>query len=372
MRTLLAVTLALTVATATLTAAPAVRAQAARDAVLTQLGKDVSTVTVNLPIWLSRHLPAMMPQTGLGAGIDYDRDSGGSFALGLILARVGVMNQFSQIGRGTSLMELDDRLPGNVPWPQFGAVVGVGLGAGFQIGLDLQFVPKLDVAVGSNVNVSVATFAASLALRWRINEPDGALPSFILGVGASHYRGLMEVGAGFEERYSYDTAAGPAEGTYTFDGAPRVTWELWQPNVEFKIGWRLGPIRPFLGLGVGMTFGESTARAALRATATIDTIDGQPVGDNPVFYENRQIDFSAPAAKWLFRPHVGLDIVMGIAAFTLQLDLAVMNQDRVAAGLPEAAAGYTAVDNPLYNEASQDSSTAAALVATLAFRLQFP
>ena len=349
--------------------APTARADQARDDVLGQLTSDVQAVTVGLPIWMSQHLPAMMAETGTGAGINLSDDAGG-FSIGLIPVRLGLMNQFNDVGKGTQLLELDKVLPGNFPWPQFGAVLGIGLGSGFELGADFQFLPKMDLAAGDNVDVSVGLFSIGGSLRWRMNDASGAVPAFVLGVGGSYYQGFLAAGGGYVGPYSYDTQAGPATGTFSFAGAPRVEWNLAQINVELRTGWKLGVVRPYLGLGVGMTFGDAVGSAKVRAQATIDSVAGQDVNQQPVFFEDQSFSFRSPAAKWTFRPHVGLDLVLGPIAITTQVDLAVMNQDRVSADVSGAAGSFDPSENILYNQASKSSQTSAALVGTVAIRFQ--
>ncbi len=368
---LLAVLLSSTLALSALGAiasAPSARAEA-RDDVLGQLTNDVQAVTVGLPIWMSQHLPAMMAETGTGAGINLSDDAGG-FSIGLIPLRLGFMNQFNDVGKGTQLVEFDKVLPGNFPWPQFGAVLGIGLGNGFELGADFQFLPKMDLAASDNVDVSVGLFSIGGSLRWRLNDANGVVPAFVLGVGGSYYQGFLAAGGGYAGPYSYDTQAGPATGTFSFAGAPRVEWNLAQVNVELRTGWKLGVIRPYMGLGLGMTFGDAVGSAQVRAQATIDNVAGQDVNQQPVFFEDRSFRFSSPAAKWTFRPHVGLDLVLGPIAITTQLDLAVMNQERVSADVQGAAGSFDPSENILYNEASRSSQTSAALVGTVAIRFQ--
>ena len=67
---------------------------------------ELSAIPVNTPIWLSEHLPAMMAQGGMGAGIDM----GDFFAVGVIPARIGLFNKFQDVAKGATLLGFEDKL----------------------------------------------------------------------------------------------------------------------------------------------------------------------------------------------------------------------------------------------------------------------
>ncbi|MGM0576744.1 MAG: hypothetical protein ACQEXJ_13525 [Myxococcota bacterium] len=359
-------------------AAPSARGQQqpTQDTLADRIASDISALAVNTPIWLSRHLPATMAQTGMGAGIGLSDDAGG-FSIGVIPMRLGIFNQFSQVGRGTELIDFESALPGNLPWPQFGVTAGVGLGHGLEVGADIQFIPNMDAALGDEVTVKVGLVSVATALRWRVNEARGGVPALVFGVGGSYYSGKMELGADVERTYAYETTYGgeeaTVEGTYSFEGAPRMEWSLWQVNPEVRLGWSLGPFRPYLGFGLGFTFGEVEGGADIVARASVDRVNDEPVDEEPAVYEEHSTLFRTDPARYLMRPHVGFDLVFGIVAITAQLDLAVMNQQKLGGDLGEAAGNFdpTADEGFLYNESSKESETAAALVGTLGLRLQF-
>ncbi len=352
-----------------LAAAPTGPALAQSADILDRLTNDVTALTVNTPIWLAQHLPSMMAQSGLGAGIDLQDDTQG-FSFGVVPLRVGLMNQFNQVGRGTDLLNLEEALPGNFPWPQFGITTGIGFGHGFELGLDVHFLPDLDIA-GEDISVSVGLVQVAGQFRFRINEAKGALPAFIIGVGGSYYGGHMEVGAGFESPYTVETDQGTVEGTYTFSGAPRMAWSLYAFTPELRVAWKWGPLRPFTGVGLVIADGSVTGGTRLRATATIDRVAGEEVDQDPVVFEDRTNHYETPPARFTIRPHVGLDLVMGPVALTAQLDLAVMSQDEISADLGDAPGSFDPGQGGLlYNQASKSSQSAAALVGTVALRLQ--
>ena len=43
-------------------------AQSTEDELREMLGDDMTTLGVNLPVWMSQHLPAVMAPVGIGAG----------------------------------------------------------------------------------------------------------------------------------------------------------------------------------------------------------------------------------------------------------------------------------------------------------------
>jgi hypothetical protein len=349
----------------------------AQENILDKLSQDLGALSVNTPIWLSTHLPAMMGQSGMGAGIELSSDGGGGLSFGLIALNMGFMNQFNEVGKGTEMLGLEEALPNNIPWPQFGATLGLGLGGGFEIGADLRFIPETDLAMGELISTTVGLIAGSASMRWRINEPGGAMPAIVLGVSGGYHSGTMKIGAGFKSAYAIPASvpgggSGTVEGFYEFTGSPTMEWELYQVAPEIRIGWEIGPFRPYLGVGVGFSFGEITGSSKLTATVTVEKIDGNSVDQAPLIHEDSTSYYSTPPAMFTLRPHVGFDVVLGIVAVTAQVELAVMTQDGLGTDLTGAAQSFDPSDGDiLYNEASKDSTTSAALVTTLAARMQF-
>ncbi|MEZ4269452.1 MAG: hypothetical protein R3F39_24085 [Myxococcota bacterium] len=350
------------------------RADENTDEVLRRIRSDVTAISVNTPIWLSRHLPAAMAETGLGGGVTIGDEAGG-VTIGLLPVRLSIFNQFSQVGHGTTLLDFEEKLPGNLPWLQFGASVGVGLSHGVELAVDVEFIPKLDVGYGNSVRLEATMISAGLGLRWRVNQAKGAIPALIIGVGGSYYGGKLALGAGFKSDYSLttQTTAGPAtiEGTYEFSGAPQASWKLVQVLPEIRLAWKLGPVHPYLGFGLGFTWGEVNGGARLTARATVDRVNGQAVDEPDVIYEEFGDVYSAEPALFLMRPHIGIDFFIGPLAITTQVALAVTNQNKLGGDLGEAAGTFNpgADGGFLYNESSKSSSTSAALVCTLGLAL---
>ena len=354
------------------------RAQTASDVepqVFDGLSSDLKNLVINIPVWMASHVPAMMPWTGNGAGIDMDRD-GGDFSIGINLARIGVMNQFSQVGAGTEFLDLETSLPGLFPWPQFGVNVGVSLGAGFEIGADVMFLPEMDLNPMDGVSVGVEFFQASVGILWRINEASAALPSFGIIASGSIYHGNLEIGANHQEPYTFETDVntpqGPqkvtTEGNWRFFAGPDFNWTFYQVNLELRASWDVTVFRPYLGLGFGMTFGETGTGASFSAEATIERVAGQPTSGTTNFQE--RIEYSTPAAQYMFRPLLGFDIVAGLVAINLQMELSVVEHDNVNTDVGQAAESLDPSQDLPFNKA-KDSETSAAFVASLGVRFQF-
>ncbi|MDA1267241.1 MAG: hypothetical protein O2816_19340 [Planctomycetota bacterium] len=396
MRSILAPTLALII---TLTAGSALVTSAARaegheaargefdssqvDAsaeIIEQLSHDLTTLAINTPIWLANHLPATMAQSSLGAGISLEGDGKG-FAFGIVPLRLGLFNKFNQVGKGTELLDFENVMPANLPWLQLGVTAGFALGHGFEVGLDVQGIPRQIFDVGTGASAKVQLISAAASLRWRINDPRGLLPAFILGVGGSYYLGDMQLGAGYSDDYTItetvDTPAGPQDvvvkGTYSFSGSPLMRWQLFQVAPEVRLAWKFGPIRPYVGASLGFTYGEVIGGARLSAKVTVDEINGEAVDLDPLLHEERNDIYSTTPAKFTVRPHIGLDIMIAIVALSIQLDLAVMNNDPASTDLESAAGNYdpNAEGGLLFNEASKKSQTDTALVTTVALRFNF-
>lgn len=366
MRTL-SLSLAAMLFAVTLAARPA---HAQEQELIDMIESDLTALSVNLPIWMGEHITSVMAPAGLGAGSGID-DNAGSFKIGL-LTRVGLFNNFDDVGYGLQLVDLRPSLPSLVPWPQFGVVAGANLGKGFELGGDIQFIPNMDVA-GDNVSLSASLISAALTTRFRINKADGALPAFIIGVGGSYYSGRFALGAGFTKPYTETIDGHKVEGTYTIETAPTVEWSIFQISPELRVAWDIaGVVRPYLGIGIGFSFGTVSDRVHLRAQATVDEVDDTPTNEDPVEYDQDIVSFDTDPASYTLRPHVGVDFILGIVAITLQLDLAVMGKDEINTDLGDAASSFDPSDpNYLFNKNGRDSLTQSALIGTFALRLQF-
>lgn len=342
---------------------------------LAKIAHDITALSVNTPIWLAQHLPAMMPQSGVGAGPGVGGDSG--FTLGVILPRIGLFNQFNKVGEGTTMLGFEKSLPGNMIWPQLGVTAGLSVPGGFEVGADLQFIPETNMGSGS-LEVGVSLLSVAGTLRWRISDSLGPIPSIVIGVGGSYYHGVMKLGAGYRSTYTlpYDTGTQlgtvDVDGTYAFTGSPTMSWDLFQVCPEVRLAWNLGPVKPYVGLGVGLTSGTVTGGAELTAEVSVDRVAGQESSVLPSQYTEQADLYTTEPARYTFRPHAGIDLVLGAIALTAQLDLAIMSNDRVNSDVSAAAGDFDPdQEGGLFGSASQDSQLSAAIVGTLAFRTQF-
>ena len=335
--------LAVSVLAASLLVAPAASAQtttAAINQTVARLGGDLKQLGFNTPLWLSTHLPAMMGQSGLGAGIQLFGEET-SFAFGLTPVRVGFMNKFKDVGANTEVLEFDRALPDTVPWLTFGVTLGVAFSR-FELGADVQFIPDMDLALGENIGLTVGVFSGAMAFRWRINDPSGPLPAFILGVTGGVYTGSLEMGAGFASDYTFDASGQQVVGNYKLSGAPKMSWTFWQVGPELKIAWALGPVRPYLGAALGFSFGEVTGGSRVKVALHVDTVDGQPVSaaDQPQGYADDSDVLTTDPALFTLRPFLGLDFVFGPVGINVQVDFAVMNREEIGGGFAGAVGSF--------------------------------
>ncbi|PKN58542.1 MAG: hypothetical protein CVU56_05100 [Deltaproteobacteria bacterium HGW-Deltaproteobacteria-14] len=340
------------------------------DELIGLLRNDLTAIGVNMPVWMSQHITAVMPSTGLGAGSGLSDDSG-AFTFG-VMTRLGLLNNFKDVGYGLELVDLEGPLPNLMPWPQLGVVFGFGLGDGLELGADVQFIPNLDIA-GDGINLKAGLFSIGATLRWRVTKADGALPALVLGLGASYYRGSFEVGVGYERPYSETLDGHTATGTYRLDSAPAVNWSLFQANPEVRLAWDIGGVlRPYVGIGVGFAGGSVSNEVNVKAHLTIDTIDGAPANQDPITYSENVVSFSTTPALYTLRPHIGLDLVLGVVAITLQADFAVMGKDKLNTDFSSAAGSFDTSDpNFLFNQNQRGSQSDGAVVVTAAVRAQF-
>ncbi|MCA9517694.1 MAG: hypothetical protein KC635_22295 [Myxococcales bacterium] len=331
---------------------------------------DLTALGVNLPVWMSQHLPGVMGSSGLGAGIELS-DSSGGFSLGVV-ARMGLLNNFKDVGYGLELIDIRSEMPDLVPWPQIGIVAGFSLGHGLELGADIEFIPDMDIA-GDNVDLHAGLISVAGSLRWRANHAEGLVPAVILGVGLGYYGGTFELGAHYESGYSETVDGHTAVGTYTANAAPGTSWHIFQVAPELRIAWDIGGVfRPYLGFGVGFSFGNVADHAHVRATLTVDTIDGQPVNQDPIVYDDDIVLFETSPALYTLRPHVGFDLVLGIFALTVQAELAVMGADKIDGNFSSAAGTFDVQDdNYLYSKSSEGSQSNAAAILSVAARFQF-
>jgi len=349
---------------------PLAHAQSTTDDLRQLIADDLTAIGVNLPVWMSQHITSVMAPVGLGAGSGIGDNSGG-FTLGVV-TRLGLFNNFDDIGHGLKLVDIQSEMPSLVPWPQFGVVVGANLGDGIELGADVQFIPAIDVAA-DNLTLKASLISVGATLRWRVNKANGAVPAFIVGVGGAYYNGSFEIGAGYSESYSETVDGHTVTGRVKIATAPGSSWSIFQASPEVRLAWDIGGVfRPYLGFGVGLSFGTVGDELGVRGEATVETIDGQAVNEDPVVYEDKLVLYETDPALWTLRPHVGFDLVLGVIAFTAQLDLALMGKSEISANFADGAGSFDTTDPDfLFNENARNSQTQAALIATFVLRAQF-
>ncbi len=372
MRTKLTLAFIALVASMAPLAGTAARAENVPPEVLGRFGADLERLSVNLPVWMSQHLPSVMAPVGLGAGSGISNDAG-SFKFGL-MTRVGIFNRLPDVARGVDLLDdVDDRIPNIFPWPQLGAVAGVNVGGWFEVGADVQFIPPMDVAA-EGLQLRAELLAISATARVRLWESEGPLPALLIGLGGGYYGGRFSVGAGYTETFDETLADGTrTEGTAQVEAAPTVAWRLFQVMPEVRVAWDVaGVVRPFAGVGVGLNFGQVENDYALRGTVTINRINGAAVAPQSETWTASAASYATQPAGYTLRPHVGLDLLLGPFALTVQADFAVSGTDQLNTDLDEAAVGWLADDGDyLYNANARRAQSHSAIVVTTVGRLQF-
>ena len=175
-----------------------------------------------------------------------------------------------------------------------------------------------------------------------------------------------------------DTSGLNVVGSYNLRAAPEMSWALIQLNPEIRLAWKMGPLRPYAGVGLGITYGEVRGGAKLSAEVVVDGLK-DATGNYPFEMDPIEVTYDlknfhkTPPAKFTLRPHVGIDLTMLFFAITAQLDVAVMKHDDIALYEEDVED----VEGSFNSESlggmlsGGDSKIAAAVVGTIALRLQF-
>lgn len=346
------------------------RAQTTADEIYGLVRDDLTAIGVNLPVWMSQHITAVMAPGGIGAGSGITDDQGG-FTFGL-MARAALFNNFDDVGHGLELVDIQGEMPSLMPWPQFGVTAGFNFGNGIQVGADVQFIPDMDIAA-DDLTLKASMISVGANLRFRVNKAKGALPALLIGIGGAYYDGSFDVAGGYTHPYSETIEGHTAAGTVRIDAAPGVAWSIFQIVPEVRVAWDIaGVFRPYLGFGAGISFGNVGDRFHVKATATLATVDGVAANQDPIVYEDDIVLFETDPALWTLRPHVGFDVLLGPIVVTAQVDLAVIGKDEIDGDFAEGAGSFDTTDEDyLFNENARGSQTQAALLGTLAVRAQF-
>jgi hypothetical protein len=347
--------------------APA-RAELTEAELRSELGRDLSRLGLNLPVWLGRHLPAVLAPAG-SSGVSISKTSG-ELKLG-IMARAALFNNLDDLASDLGVLEFPEALPALLPWAGVGGTLGLGLGDGVELDADVQFVPPLrlgDVDLG----LQTAMWAASLSIRWRLNEPCGFRPAVVVGLGLGFMTGGFVITSSFLELYdevAFDRAITGRVRLATFS---QIRYAMTQLMPELKLSWCFGFFRPYLGLGFGLTHGQISNDVRFRAVATLDTIDGFAAYEDPVVEEARVARLVVDPARLTLRPLVGFDLDFGFLALTTQVDLVMTGTARLDGTLGEALGSFdlTAPDL-LFQEGARRARAQATLQASLALRAIF-
>ncbi len=361
--------------------APSAQAQDATQDLLDQISHDIQSLSVNTPIWIAQHVPASMPSSSIGAAPEHG--DGPGFSMGVILPRLGLFNQFNEVGKGTEFLGFEDQLPGNMLWPQFGVTAAIRVGAGLELAVNVEGVPNMALG-GDTATVEVGNFSAGGNVRWRLSPAIGPLPGVVIGVGASYSTGTMKFGvsnkAGYTIPLQVDDGFGgfietDVTGTYSFLGGPEMAWEMMQVAPEVRLVWAAGPVKPFVGLSVGIT--EGTVQGGANVTTRIEVDDIQVAGvtfDESQTYNNQRTNlFSTEPARYTVRPHLGVDFDLGALSIAAQLDVAFLNSDQLSTEVDTDALNDFDPDQEggMFGDAQQESQSSVALVGSLAMRIVF-
>jgi hypothetical protein len=346
-----------------------------------QLVTGLEMLPINTAQWLARHLPATMPMVGLGAG--FDQEDGFGLGIGIIPLRLGFFNQFDKVfadfkseeepGAGGPLEYIADMAPALMAWPQFGLTVGGSMHF-FEMAAEVHVLPEMDLTLIEGVEFAAETFSAAGSIRFRINDPWNFVPAFIIGCSGGYYTGSMMFSArmadnlplteGLSVEVLGETLA--IEGSYAFHSVTNVTWDLYMVNPEFRMAWAIGPFKPFVGFGVGFTFGEILGEADVSTFVELTAVGGEILGTegmNPTQSKKASSDAYKPA-PYVVHPHIGFDLDLGLFAMTAQVELAIMFDSEEE--ITNASAG-----DILSDATSKGATTSVAIVSTLGARVQF-
>ena len=356
-------------------------AQDATQELLEKISHDVESLSVNTPIWIAQHAPASMPTSGIGAAPDHA--DGPGLAFGVVLPRLGLYNQFNEVGKGTQFLGFEDELPGNMFWPQFGVTAAIRLGVGLEAAVNVEGIPNMALG-GDTATVEVGNFSAAGHVRWRLTPSVGPLPGLVVGVGAGYSTGTMKFGisgrAGYTVPLQVDNGQGgfietDVTGTYSFLGGPEMSWEMAQIAPELRLVWAAGPVKPFVGLSVGITEGTVQGGANVTTRIEVDEIEAEGVtlDDSQTYSNTRTNLFRTAPARFTVRPHLGVDFDLGALSIAAQLDIAFLNNEQLSTEVDTSALSDfdPEQEGGMFGDAQQDSQTSAALVGSLAMRVVF-
>ncbi len=348
---------------------PAAHAELTEAELRYELGRDLSILGRNLPTWLGRHLPAIMSPASGGSGSAI-AEAAGRVKIAAA-GRIALFNNLDDLGTDLEVLEFPSSLPSVLPWPQLGLTLGVGLGVGMELDADVQFVPPVKIG-DDELRLQASMFSSALNLRWRLNEPCGFRPAVIFGLGASYLQGRFIITSSFLEFYddvAFDRAITGRVRLATFS---EVDWTVVQATPEIRLAWCLGFFRPYLGFGVGISYGDIVDRMQLRAVATLDTVDGYAAYEDPIVEQARIVVLRANPARLTLRPFVGFDLDFDVFALTVQVDLAISGNSGFTGGFGDAIESFDVFESDfLHLDAAREAKSHASLLGTVALRTSF-
>jgi acyl CoA:acetate/3-ketoacid CoA transferase len=154
-----------------------------------------------------------------------------------------------------------------------------------------------------------------------------------------------------------------------------MAWSMMQVAPEVRLAWSFGPVKPFVGLGVGITEGTVQGGAKVTTKVTVDptTLGGLTIDEGDEYASTNTELFSTIPARFTVRPHAGFDLDLGALVFAAQLDFALLNSEQVSTEVDTSALNDfdPAQEGGMFGDASQDSQNSAAVVLSLAMRVVF-
>lgn len=156
----------------------------------------------------------------------------------------------------------------------------------------------------------------------QIAPRDSLLPTLIASFSTTWTQGTMTLGAAWAGRFfgAAAPADAPTRGAEPVpQGDGRYGWSLYDAGPELKLAWTLGRFRPYVGAGFDLVYGRLDHVGSSQGPgADGPRGQGRPVADGMPLEGER-------TARFLVRPHAGVDIAFGRACLGLQADYAMVS-----------------------------------------------
>lgn len=312
-------------------AGPSARAQTPLPPEVQAVVDDLGVLSVTVPLWLARAMPGGAADPQIGVPLP---GYAGTWGLRLILGQAALLSRFDEALEEISNLNLADSLRDlALPWAQVGLAGRWTPVDDLSLELGVRGLPPLTFCgSGSEQDGETVTACVTLlninghfAARWQLTPPDGGMPGMQLG-----FSGRVAFGSLDMAQQKFKKHVTPA-ATYQVSGGPSMSWLLGQVGVDIRFLWHVGPVLPFVGAGIDLTFGSATLDLASHVEiASAPGPDAKPA-------EVQAIDFAAysghPAIVNL-RFAAGVDFELG-AGFSLALQGGVTFLGFVSADDPE-------------------------------------